>query len=206
MTDTTIPVPPDVAAMARVLGDDPATWRHNCHRASIAIVKSGILPGARVARGAALGVMGQHSWVVVGDPYGEDSSILDPTLWSYDSNVEGIWTGDNLDRHFPHGHGNIWEVGGPPPMASVTGEDPVALTPKTPLSPGAENFVELLGPLGIRGWMTLANGPMQGWPASEIIEAMLDTPGLGVLVPIDVAGMITDRNPSGLYLPGEEQE
>lgn len=47
--------------------------------------------------------------------------------------------------------------------------------------------------------MVLANGPMQGWPAPEIIEAMMDTDGLGALVPIDIRGMLTGRNPGEAY-------
>lgn len=39
-------------------------WAHQCHGISIAIVKSGLLPASRVARGSCDGVGGQHSWVV----------------------------------------------------------------------------------------------------------------------------------------------
>lgn len=46
----------------------------------------------------------------------------------------------------------------------------------------------------------------QNWPAAEIIAAIDDTKALSALVPIDILGMLTDRNPSGLYLPGDEKE
>jgi hypothetical protein len=39
----------------------------------------------------------------------------------------------------------------------------------------------------------------KGWPAAEIIGPMRDTRELRTTVPIDIAGMITDRNPGGLY-------
>jgi hypothetical protein len=48
----------------------------------------------------------------------------------------------------------------------------------------------------------VSHAPVLGWPAGEIIEAVCDTPGLGeVIVPVDRIGMLTDRNPDGLYLP-----
>jgi hypothetical protein len=45
---------------------------------------------------------------------------------------------------------------------------------------------------------------MEGWPSSEIIAAMDDTDELRALVPIDILGMVTDRNPGGLYLSETE--
>ena len=41
--------------------------------------------------------------------------------------------------------------------------------------------------------------PVEDWPAGEIFAAMDDTEGLKALVPIDKLGMLTDRNPGGLY-------
>lgn len=38
------------------------------------------------------------------------------------------------------------------------------------------------------------------------LHQMLDTPELSVHVPIDMAGMLTDRNPDGLYLNDEPEE
>ncbi len=57
----------------------------------------------------------------------------------------------------------------------------------------------MLGPLDRRGWATLAHAPVEGWPAGEILGAMCDS-GMEAVVPIDIIGMLTDRNPSGLYL------
>ena len=55
----------------------------------------------------------RHSWVVLGDDcYHERALIVDPTLWSYDDTVEGVWVGSYRDRrHRPHGKGSIWNVG-----------------------------------------------------------------------------------------------
>ena len=61
-------------------------------------------------------------------------------------------------------------------------------------------FLNLLGPLDKNGWITLAHAPVERWPAGEIIDAMCES-GLEGYVPIDIVGMTTDRNPSGLYLP-----
>ena len=44
------------------------------------------------------------------------------------------------------------------------------------------------------------HAPLNGWPFGEFIAAMDDTPDVTALVPIDLLGMYTDRNPSGLYL------
>jgi hypothetical protein len=177
------------------------TTSHQCHAVSLAIVRAGLVPGGRVARGACRGVVGQHSWVTVGDPYVLGAPILDATLWSYDPSVEGVWTGraTNEGRHVPHGGaGSIWTYGRPPPAQG----EPVALVGQDELSRDAQLFLELLGPLDRRGWAMLADAPVLGWPAAEIIAAMDDTPELRALVPIDRLGMLTDRNPSGLYLPG----
>lgn len=170
---------------------------HNCHAVSLAIVRSGIYPGSRVARGSAVGVMGQHSWVIGdGGPYDFEAHIIDATLWSYDPRVTGVWQGTYRDNvHRPHGWGHFMQ--GERPHSS--GDLPVSLTPSTPLSIEARMFLHMLGPLDHRGWMMVANLPVQGWPAREITEAMLDTPSLAALVRIDIEGMLTDRNPSGVY-------
>ena len=178
-------------------------WSHQCHAASLHLVRSGLLPGSRVARGWARGVGGQHSWVVVGtDCYAAGALIVDPTLWSYRGTPPVIWTGTaKAGIHVPHnGTGNIWTYGRPaPPTARV-----VPLTPKKPLSGLAAAFLAEIGPLDRRGWMTLLGSPVKGWPAGEIIAAMDDTPDLEALVPIDLLGMLTDRNPGGLYLPSNK--
>jgi hypothetical protein len=188
------------AEVADIIGAPFATTADQCHAVSLAIVQSGRFPGARVARGSCRGVPRQHSWVTVGDPYRFGTPIVDATLWGYDDKVDGVWCGVSHQhgRHVPHGGGGtIWSWGQP-----VRGPGPlVELTPRVPLSDGARAFLELLGPLDRTGWATLANAPVRGWPAAEIIAAMADTALLEVLVPIDVLGMLTDRNPGGLYLP-----
>lgn len=177
-------------------------WACQCHAASLELVRSGVLGPSRVARGWCRGVRGQHSWVVLGrDPYLLGVTIVDPTLWSYDPTVSGVWVGQatNGGRHVPHGgHGSIWTYGKP-----TRGKGPVVeLTPTEPLGADASAFLRLLGPLDRDGWALLAGAPVLGWPAGEIIAAMLDTDDLRALVPIDVAGMVTDRDPEGLYLGG----
>lgn len=177
---------------ARKVLDPLERYGRQCHAASIALVQAGI--GDRVARGTCPGVGGQHSWVVIGDPY-RPTLIIDPTLWSYDSSVKGIWVG--VDHgHRPFGAGQIWDWGKP-----CAGNGPIVpLTPKVPFSQEAKLFLEMLGPLDERGWSALTKAPVGGWPASEIIAAIDDTEQLSVFVPIDILGMVTDRNPGGLYL------
>jgi len=175
------------------------TWAHSCHEVSIAIVKSDLIDGPRrVARGWCEGVGSQHSWVVVGnDCYAKNAEIIDPTLWSYDSRVKGLWFGSAADgRHVPHGAGDIWEWGKP---RHGGGED-IALTG---LSEQAQMFVDtMLAPLDYVGWMVLAaQAPVGGWPAAEIIKALAVHPELSQVPPIDRIGMLTDINPGGLYLP-----
>lgn len=172
-------------------------WAYQCHGASVALVRSGVLPPSRVARGSCEGVGGQHSWVVLGDDcYDDDATIIDPTLWSYDTSVKGVWVGSYRDgRHTPHGKGSIWDWGRPDdPVGPV-----VELTPRQPWSGAARRFLDRLGPLDQRGWTVLAHAPVEGWPAGEIIDAMCES-GMEGRVPIDIVGMVTDRNPGGLYL------
>jgi len=205
--------PAEVRELAERLGGDAEKWFHNCHMASTAIVQSGYYEGARVARGTATGVGGQHSWVVLPPREGWDTledgpfvyhplaMVIDPTLWSYDPNVTSLYRTINLYRHTPHGFGNIWDYGRPPEPV----EEPIELTPEFELSDEARRFLsdDYLGPLDRRGWSTLANGPMGGWPSSEIILAMHQTKKLTALIPIDILGHVTDVNPSGLYMAGE---
>lgn len=175
-------------------------WSHNCHVISHAFVRADIFPYARVARGRCRGVISQHSWIVVGhDCYDDDAPIVDPTLWSYDPEVEGIWTGTIASGlHTPHGYGNIWRYGKPPEPK----DDPIELD--VPLSKEAEQFLELCGPLDMHGWAFLAHAPVGGWPAAEIVEAMFNTPQLKVYLPIDLVGMLTDLNPGECYLKKEK--
>lgn len=70
-----------------------------------------------------------------------------------------------------------------------------------PVSREAELFLDLCGPLDQKGWAELIHSPVEGWPAAEIIAAVDDTPELSTLIPVDILGMLTDRNPQGVYLP-----
>ncbi len=172
-------------------------WAQRCHEASLHLVRSRILGPSRVARGSCKGVDSQHSWVVLGlDCYDDKAKIIDPTLWSYDDNVEGIWFGSYSDgRHRPHGKGSIWRWGRPEyPTGPI-----VALTPRKALSGVAQDFLALLGPLDQEGWGQLAHAPVEGWPAGEIFDAIYHTKQLSGLIPIDIVGMITDINPGNLY-------
>ena len=176
--------------------DPVSDWARNCHAASLQIVRE---LGGRVARGWCEGVSSQHSWAVIGnDCYDPKALIIDPTLWSYDNAVKGVWSGTLRDgRHHPHGAGSIWEFGRP---AYPTGEI-VSLTPKKALSVKALRFLKRLGPLDRAGWHILASrAPVGGWPAGEILAAVDDTKALSALVPVDRLGMLTDRNPGKLYL------
>jgi len=195
-----------VSDFEKALGATKDEWRHECHAVSIGVVKSELIAGpARVARGSTPGVGGQHSWIVLGrDCYDPSTWILDLTLWSYVDEAPvrllkqaktGPWV------HKPHGAGSIFQV----PMPRGQGGEAIDLTPSTPLSSSAVHFLDLLGPLDMRGWAQLIHSPVgAGWPAREIIEAALDTEQLRALVPIDIAGMLTDRNPSGLYLKDKD--
>jgi hypothetical protein len=177
-------------------------WAAQCHAASLQLVRSGVLGPSRVARGSCRGVGGQHSWVVLGDDcYHPLAKIVDPTLWSYDKTVSGIWVGTANVRHQPHGAGSIWNWGRP----DAASEEPLELTPDRPWSPEASAFLDLLGPLDQRGWVMLAHAPVEGWPAGEVIEAMVNS-GLGGYVPVDIIGMVTELNPNGLYLREEMTE
>ena len=162
-------------------------------------MKQGDLGECRVARGSCRSVAGQHSWVVIGtDCYDEGATIIDPTLWSYDPSVEGVWTGTYRDGlHQPHGKGSIWAWGRPDyPTGPI-----MELTPRKPLSASAQSFLSLMGPLDYQGWAQLAHAPVQNWPSGEIFDAMHHTENLPGLVPIDIIGMVTSLNPGGLYLP-----
>lgn len=200
----------DVSEYEDAVGFGKDLWAQQCHAVSIALVKSGLVHDLlgfhpRVARGAARGVAGQHSWVTLGDDcYDERIPVLDLTLWSYDPSAPVVCVElPEKHRHRPHGLGSIFTWGQP-----TRGPGPaIELTPVRPLSSNALMFLDMLGPLDLQGWATLASAPVQGWPAGEIVEAMLDTDGLGPFVPIDRVGMLTYRNPSGLYLhPSQTKE
>jgi hypothetical protein len=183
--------------VAEAIGIPIPQWAHQCHMVSLAIVKARLFPiDTRVARGGCQGVPSQHSWVVLGDDC--DAMVLDPTLWSYVPGTPILWVGFTDERpHVPHGSGSLWDYGKP----QTTGGEPIELTPKRPLSRDALDLLEMIGPLDRRGWGMLANAPVGGgWPAAELFAAMDDTREVRAAIPIDVLGMITTRNPSGLYL------
>lgn len=186
------------AEFEAAVGRPLVAFRFQCHAASLALVRSASSPdGARVARGSCPGVLGQHSWVVLGgDCYDERAQVIDATLWSYDDAVREIWTGRADERpHTPHGAGSIFQWGKP----EGKGGPPIELD--ADLSTQARDFLAMLGPLDRKGWAQLAHAPVGLWPAAEIIGAMYDDARLGALVPIDIVGMVTDRNPGGLYCP-----
>jgi hypothetical protein len=197
----------DIAAIEDAIGPLEG-YARRCGGASVRLVESGLYPGARVARGWVRGILGQHSWVCLGDPYRPKTPVVDLTLWSYKQpdaapqwvrsadQAVAAWVGRVEDKpHHPHGWGVLWPQDWPEPGDGP----PVPLTPRTPLSGYAQMFLEHLGPLDRRGWSRLVNGPVGGWPASEIIDAVCDTQELVALVPIDIEGMLTDRNPGGAY-------
>jgi hypothetical protein len=100
------------------------------------------------------------------------SWIVDPTLWCYRKDVEGVWVGTYGDGiHRPHGKGSIWKWGRP--VAALPGQE-LELTPAEPWSGAAEDFLRLLGPLDRRGWAQLAHAPVEGWPAGEILAGMAE--------------------------------
>jgi len=174
-------------------------FAQDCHSVSCALIRSGLLgeggPTLRVARGACLGVGGQHSWVVMGHPYDDQAIIVDLTLWSYNPMQPRIWLGSmQSGLHKPKGYGRIFQ--GPRPESR--GEEPVNVEVS---SAKAQEFLRIIGPLDVRGWGALwSHCGMLGWPAKEILEAFLDQhPKLTALVPIDIVGMVTDRNPQEIY-------
>ncbi len=178
-------------------------WAKKCHQASIALLETGHLPTGRVARGWHKRVPGQHSWVTLGSPYDAGVTIVDPTLWSYCPDMHtDVWVVHHGGggQYTPHGSGSIWKYGKPTWQGGKT----ICLHDKTGLSGDALEFLSMLEqehPLDYEGWSQLAHAPVGDWPAKEIIAAMYDTEGLQALIPIDIVGMVTDRNPGGLYLP-----
>lgn len=185
--------------------DPLSNWYHQCHAASIELVQKGnFTHPARVARGFCKGVGGQHSWVVLSDDvYSQTATIIDPTLWSYNSKVKGVWVGQaKMFRHAPHGSGNLFFFGRPP-AAHIGYELP---KPKGGWSKEAEKFLQMLGPIDLDGWKMLAHMPMEGWPSKEIVTQMCQDEKIRWFIPVDIVGMCTDLNPGGLYIKGEERK
>lgn len=198
----------------KALGHPIDQYAHNCHAASLALLHSGLFPKARVVRGSAKGVGGQHSWLVTGnlpsDCYSTGVDIVDITLWSYDERQPRVMV-TNLSRriHRPHFDGNIMDWGCP----EVEGGEGITLTPSKPLSSEAQHWLNLFRkangrkPLDRRFWATLmTHAPYRGWPSEEITKAVYETEVLRAFIPIDRVGMHTDLNPGGLYLLPSEGE
>jgi hypothetical protein len=186
----------DIDEVAHQIGIPIEQWRHNCHVISLAIVKAGLVPSGRVARGVCRGVPGQHSWIVDGpDCYDIAAPIIDPTVWSYVGTAPLILHTTATEFGYrPHGAGSIWDHGCP----THRGGDTVHLD-RGGLSTEARMFLDMVGPLDHTGWMSLFNAPVGGWPAKEIMTAADAHPDLAPLIPVDVLGMVTDLNPGGLY-------
>lgn len=185
----------DTGRLATLIDVPYEEWAHNCHSISLKLLKTGEFGTGRIARGWANGVRGQHSWIVLGNyVYDPRAIIVDPTIWSYVPDIDGIVVLRNMKDRAPHGAGSIYDAAKP---AAGDGK-PIELTPVKPFSRAAQSFLAELGPLDMKGWMQLANSPVQGWPAKEILTAMVDSK-MGVYVPIDILGMVTDLNPKGLY-------
>jgi len=187
----------NVNAIADEIGVRIEKWPGRCHEVSLAILRTGRFGRGRMCRGTAPGITSQHSWFVLGDDcYAEDAIVVDPTIVPATLGEPYIVVRKGLEGHKPHGSGSIWTWGQP-----TTGGGPdVELNPavKAELGPAARAFLRMIEPLDASGWAVLAHAPVGGWPAGEIFTAM-DASGMGGLIPIDVRGMITDLNPSGLY-------
>jgi hypothetical protein len=173
-------------------------WEQNCHGASLALVHSGLLPeGSRVARGWAQGVGSQHSWAMVAPTttvYDGANQVVDITLHGYVPKAPRLYIAKaRAWPHVPHGAGELRQKG------------PERLGPRidldVALSPSAKAFLKMWAPRGLdyKGWMTLFNGPMQGWPSRELVLAGYQTKAIRATIPIDIIGMLTDENPSKLY-------
>lgn len=197
---------PPVGELADLIGVPLDRWHGKCHGVSLAVVQAELFPRARVARGWCRGVAGQHSWVILSDdPYADRTVVIDPTLWTYDPAVPDVHVSTvGAGRHRPHGYGPSLFAAGRPRR----GSGPVVRLSDaglSVLSAVALSWVELMGPLDLAGWSSLAHGTMVGWPAGEVLHAMHLTRELKALVPIDLIGMLTDLNPHGLYLPGPDR-
>jgi hypothetical protein len=173
-------------------------WSHRCHEASLALVRTGLLPeGARVARGWRVGVGSQHSWIVFGNAY-ETPCIVDPTYWSYSGEAPYIFTSnfDMAEYYRPHGAG-IFLIGDME-EPYVREREEIKLDG---LSPKAMKFLKTFAPDGLdaMGWNKVGKLPMTGWPSKEIVTAMAKDKRVRALLQIDIIGMVTDLNPSNLY-------
>lgn len=188
----------DIAAVEVAAGLPVARWGGNCHSVSLAVLRSGLFGPGRIARGQGDGVRSQHSWIVLGDDcYDPAGTVVDPTIWAYRTpDRPGVMVIRNLIRHFPHGFGDISDAEPLPDREGTL----VELPGFSQLSRAAREFLESCGyPFDYRQWCYLASGPVQGWPAAEIITVLAETPRLAAAPPIDYVGMLTDKNPRNLY-------
>ena len=153
------------------------------------------------------GVGSQHSWVVLsgrpGSMFEKKVPILDPTLWTYRDDVEGLYfnTAGGTPWHTPKGAGDLWDFSCP---QSVGGDE---LIPREPITGGATAFLAFLkaqvgGPLSYGWWMRFfSQCPMANPPIlRELIDACYRDERIRGTIPIDIVGMLTDHNPGGLYM------
>lgn len=195
--DQALAVALDIDGLADDIGVPASEWGNRCHEISLKLLKSGAFGKGRIARGIHTDCPSQHSWIVLGDDcYDPDAVIVDPTCFSFRGEAPVIVVTTNRDpRYKAHGAGYIFDVGMPPAPTM----EPITLDPDT-LTTEANDFLQIVGPLDIRGWAYLAsNCPVEGWPAREIIIAMRAHPSLRAVVPIDIVGMLTEENPNNAY-------
>lgn len=175
-----------------------SAWHTNTKQVAHDLVRSGLLPTCRVVVGFVSGVEGEHSWVTTSwDVYDKYALIVDPTMWTFRADIPDVWMGTLHDGlHHPKGEGFIWDSGYP---ENSSFQDTILL-PQNGLSTYAKYFLSRVEPLNVAGWTALMRLPMQGWPAGEILARMKEVPTLAPLVPEDLEGMLTEKNPGNLYL------
>lgn len=199
MSDTLTAVPTiSMQDLADIVTIPLGHWHFNAHRVCLDIVRSGLFPYSRVVEGSARGVHGTHHWLTLSeDVYDKYGTIVDPTLWCHDPSLQGVWIGTLQEEiHHPRGEGYIWDHSYPE-NSSFKGT--VSLN-KEGLSTQAKYFLSRVEPLNLDGWRRLMRSPMQGWPAGEIIDQMKHSAELAAIVPEELEGMLTNRNPSGAWL------
>jgi hypothetical protein len=132
--------------------------------------------------------------VIDGDCYSLVAPILDATLWCYDPSADAPWYGTYADgRHKPHHAGRLGRM-----RQALAGDGPPVRL-EADWSPEAARFLAEVGPLDFQGWGRLLSGPVEDWPAAEIVAAAHADPRTRALIPIDTVGMLTDINPGGAY-------
>lgn len=188
-----------VGAVERAIDTPRELWQNRCHEISLALLKSNLFDGveARMARGAGMHIGSQHSWIVTGrDVYDDKAIVVDPTWSSTVMSKPLVMFVPNLTAHRPHGygefekyppHGDGEEIGPPDPSQRLSDWIKVAR-----LANGE--------PLDLKFWVGMVHGPMLGWPSAEVVDWLCSVSTMVAFVPIDLQGMLTDRNPNGLYL------